>query len=101
MSRFVWRQVRYNASPTRIALRRCGSASLRLQRGLDATGANGTPTDPCFKGAEQSDEDKDRCEQPCLRNETTTGKKENNRKPAAGNAAFAVDIWLHSARRWG
>jgi hypothetical protein len=67
-----------------------------LQRRLDATGANGAPTDPCLKGTEQSDEDKDRCEEPCLRNKTTTGKEENDRKPTAGNAAFTVDIRLHS-----
>ena len=69
--------------------------SLRLHRRLDAAGANGAPTDPCLKGAEQSDQDKDRCEQPCLRNETTTGQEENDRRPSAGNAAFAVDVRLH------
>ena len=71
---------------------------LLLQRRLDAAGANGAPTDPCFKGAEQSDEDKDRCEQPCLRNETTTGKEENDCTPATGNAAVAVDVLFHLER---
>ena len=72
-----------------------GSRSLLLQRRLDAAGANCAPTDPCLKGAEQSDQNKDRCEQPCLRNEATTGEEEHDRSPATGSAAFAVDVLLH------
>jgi len=68
---------------------------LRLQRRLHAAGANGAPTDPCLKGAEQSDEDKDRCQQQRLRDETTTGQQENDRHPSTGGAAFAVDVRLH------
>jgi hypothetical protein len=76
--------------------------SFRLQRRLNATGANGAPTDPCFKRAEQSDEDKDRREQAYLWNETTTGKEENDRHPTAGNSTFAIDVLFHSRkwRRW-
>ena len=60
------------------------------------------PADPCFKRAEQSDEDKDRREQPYLWNETTTGKEENDCQPTAGSSAFAIDVLFHSRkwRRW-
>src|SRR5438105_3219607 len=66
-----------------------------LQRRFDATRANGAPADPCFKGAKQSDENKDRCENWRLRNETTTGKQKDNRGPTAGDTAFAVNVRFH------
>jgi len=66
-----------------------------LERRFNAAGPDRAPTDPCLKGAEQSDEDKDRCEQRCLRNETTTGKQENHGDSTTSDATFAVDIRLH------
>lgn len=77
-----------------LRVRQFGMPSL-LQPRLGAAGANGTPTDPGFKGAKQSDEDKDRCEQSCLRNETTAGKQEDDGNPAAGNTAIGVDVRFH------
>jgi len=67
-----------------------------LQPRLGAASANGTPTDPCFKGAKQSDDDKDRCEQSCLRNETTAGEQKDDGNPAVGNTAIAVNVLLHA-----
>src|SRR5207249_8710115 len=72
-----------------------GSAPLHLQRRLDAAGTDGTPTDPCFKGTEQSDEDKDCCEEGCFGNETPPRQEKNDRDAAAGNATFAVDARFH------
>src|SRR5438045_4317265 len=71
------------------------SRFLLLQRCLDAAGANCAPTDPCLKGAEQSDQNKDCCEEGCLRDETAPGQEKNDRDAAAGSAAFAVNILLH------
>ena len=66
-----------------------------LERRFNTAGPDRAPTDPCLKGAEQTDEDKDRCEQRCLRNETTTGEQENGGASTTGDATFAVDVRLH------
>src|SRR6184192_845905 len=66
-----------------------------LERRFNAAGPDRAPTDPCLKGAEQTDEDKDRCEQRCLRNETTTGEQENGGASTTGDTTFAVDVRFH------
>jgi len=66
-----------------------------LQRRFNAAGSDGAPTNPSLKGAEQPYQNKNRREHRYFRDQTGTGKKENNSDPTAGDTAFVIDVRFH------